>query len=74
MSLLLCQTSVAAGWVLIAGAEDPQISSETAKPLSRLQDLTGSVRWPEIDWIDYETREPIHVWEVLIALGELEEA
>jgi len=28
---------------------------------------------PDSKWVDYETREPIHVWDALAALSELEE-
>lgn len=28
---------------------------------------------PESKWVDYGTREPIHVWDAMVALSDLEE-
>ena len=28
---------------------------------------------PESTWLDYDTREPVHVWDALTALSDLEE-
>ena len=35
--------------------------------------ILNSYVGPESKWLDYETREPVHVWDALAALSDLEE-
>jgi hypothetical protein len=41
--------------------------------VSQVIRILGEYVGPESEWVDYETREPVRVWDVLVALSELED-
>jgi hypothetical protein len=46
-----------------------QIQDRIRHVIDTLHNYVGA----DAKWIDYETRQPVHVWDALAALSELEE-